>query len=112
MASRQLRPPPESVQLRAHGYCRVSTDQQRDSGISLDEQQRKIEARRMRHTTNPKSNINGMLLSVAGRHVATMITGTTSDIARTMSSGIVKARFFCSRSRRTKRTALVSKGMS
>ena len=30
---------------RAWGYIRVSTDQQRDSGISLDEQQRKIEAR-------------------------------------------------------------------
>ena len=45
MATRQLRPSPESVQLRAYGYCRVSTDQQRDSGISLDEQQRKIEAR-------------------------------------------------------------------
>ena len=28
-----------------YGYCRVSTDQQRDSGISLDEQARKIEAR-------------------------------------------------------------------
>jgi hypothetical protein len=29
----------------AYGYCRVSADQQRDSGINLDEQQRKIEAR-------------------------------------------------------------------
>ena len=45
MATRQLRPPPESVQPRAYGYVCVSTDQQRDSGISLDEQQRKIEAR-------------------------------------------------------------------
>jgi len=45
MATRQVRPPSESVQLRAYGYARVSTDQQRDSGISLDEQQRKIEAR-------------------------------------------------------------------
>jgi putative DNA-invertase from lambdoid prophage Rac len=32
-------------QPRCYGYARVSTDQQRDSGISLDEQQRKIEAR-------------------------------------------------------------------
>jgi DNA invertase Pin-like site-specific DNA recombinase len=45
MATRQLRPPSESVQPRAYGYAGVSTDQQRDSGISLDEQQRKIEAR-------------------------------------------------------------------
>jgi DNA invertase Pin-like site-specific DNA recombinase len=45
MATRQVRPSSESVQPRAYGYCRVSTDQQRDSGISLDEQQRKIEAR-------------------------------------------------------------------
>ena len=30
---------------RAFGYCRVSTDQQSESGISLDEQERKIEAR-------------------------------------------------------------------
>jgi len=30
---------------QAYGYARVSTDQQRDHGISLDEQQRKIEAR-------------------------------------------------------------------
>ena len=48
MATGCLRPSPESVQPaapRAYGYCRVSTDQQRDSGISLDDQQRKIEAR-------------------------------------------------------------------
>jgi DNA invertase Pin-like site-specific DNA recombinase len=45
MATRQLRPSSESVQPRAWGYARVSTDQQRDSGISLYEQQRKIEAR-------------------------------------------------------------------
>jgi DNA invertase Pin-like site-specific DNA recombinase len=41
MASRRL---PPSVQS-TYGYCRVSTDQQRDSGISIEEQQRKIEAR-------------------------------------------------------------------
>ena len=29
---------------RAYGYCRVSTDQQRESGISLGDQQRRIEA--------------------------------------------------------------------
>ena len=45
MATRQLRPSPESAQARAYGYARVSTDQQRDSGISLDEQRVKIEAR-------------------------------------------------------------------
>jgi DNA invertase Pin-like site-specific DNA recombinase len=45
MATRQVRPSPESLQPRAYGYARVSTDQQRDSGISLDEQQRKIEGR-------------------------------------------------------------------
>jgi DNA invertase Pin-like site-specific DNA recombinase len=48
MATRQLRPSSESVQpsaRRAYGYARVSTESQRDSGISLDEQQRKIEAR-------------------------------------------------------------------
>jgi hypothetical protein len=48
MATKQLRPSPESLQPvapRAYGYCRVSSDQQRASGISLDEQQRKIEAR-------------------------------------------------------------------
>jgi DNA invertase Pin-like site-specific DNA recombinase len=30
---------------RAYGYCKVSTNMQRDSGINLDEQQRKIKAR-------------------------------------------------------------------
>jgi DNA invertase Pin-like site-specific DNA recombinase len=44
MATRKLTTLQTDVQ-RAFGYCRVSTDQQRDSGISLDEQQRKIEAR-------------------------------------------------------------------
>jgi len=45
MAIRQVRPSPESAQPRAYGYCRCSTDAQADSGIGLDEQQRKIEAR-------------------------------------------------------------------
>jgi DNA invertase Pin-like site-specific DNA recombinase len=48
MASKPLRPNSDSIQpaaWRAWGYCRVSTEQQSDSGIGLDEQQRKIEAR-------------------------------------------------------------------
>lgn len=50
MARTNLRTPPNPVQPagagpRVFGYARVSTDQQRDSGISLDEQQRKIEGR-------------------------------------------------------------------
>jgi DNA invertase Pin-like site-specific DNA recombinase len=48
MAIKQSRLSAETLQLlarRAYGYCRVSTDQQRDSGISLDEQERKIRAR-------------------------------------------------------------------
>ena len=44
MAARKLTTPANSVQ-RAFGYARVSTDMQADSGISLDEQRRKIEAR-------------------------------------------------------------------
>jgi len=44
MAARKLTTPQTDVQ-RALAYARVSTDQQADSGISLDEQRRKIEAR-------------------------------------------------------------------
>jgi DNA invertase Pin-like site-specific DNA recombinase len=44
MATRKLTTSRPDVQ-RALAYARVSTDQQRDSGISLDEQQRKIEGR-------------------------------------------------------------------
>jgi hypothetical protein len=40
MATRKLTTPRADVQ-RAWGYARVSTDQQADSNISLDEQQRK-----------------------------------------------------------------------
>ena len=48
MATRRLKPScnsPQPPAQRAWGYARVSTDMQRDSGISLDEQRRKIEAR-------------------------------------------------------------------
>ena len=45
MASRKLKNSSAPLQPLAYGYCRVSTDQQRDSGISIEEQQRKIEAR-------------------------------------------------------------------
>ena len=44
MATHKLTTPRTEVQ-RAYGYCRVSTDQQPDSGISLDEQQHRITAR-------------------------------------------------------------------
>jgi len=44
MAARKLTTPQTDVQ-RALAYARVSTDQQADSGISLDEQRCKIEAR-------------------------------------------------------------------
>ena len=44
MATRKLTTTINPVQ-RAFGYARVSTDMQADSGISLDEQRRKIEAR-------------------------------------------------------------------
>jgi DNA invertase Pin-like site-specific DNA recombinase len=46
MATRKLNTPSPSDQ-RVYGYCRVSTDRQADSGISLDEQERKIKARCM-----------------------------------------------------------------
>jgi hypothetical protein len=49
MATRKLTTPRPDVQRTAFGYCRVSTDQQADSGISLDEQRRKIEARCLEH---------------------------------------------------------------
>src|SRR5215469_5914773 len=52
MATRKLTTPRPDVQRTAYGYCRVSTDQQVDSGISLDEQQRKIEARCLEHGWN------------------------------------------------------------
>jgi len=45
MAAKQSRPSSNTPQQRAWAYVRVSTDQQADSGISLDEQQRKIQAR-------------------------------------------------------------------
>jgi DNA invertase Pin-like site-specific DNA recombinase len=45
MASSRKHHPDPTAQQRVYGYCRVSTDRQADSGISLDEQQRKIEAR-------------------------------------------------------------------
>jgi putative DNA-invertase from lambdoid prophage Rac len=44
MAKRSLHNPLTGAQ-RVFGYCRVSTDRQADSGISLDEQARKIAAR-------------------------------------------------------------------
>jgi putative DNA-invertase from lambdoid prophage Rac len=44
MAKGSLHNPSAGAQ-RVFGYCRVSTDRQADSGISLDEQERKIEAR-------------------------------------------------------------------
>ena len=43
MAAWKLTTPKTDVQL-ALDYCRESTDSKRDSGISPDEQQRKIEA--------------------------------------------------------------------
>jgi putative DNA-invertase from lambdoid prophage Rac len=48
MASRKLATRPDSSQpgaRRAWGYVRVSTDQQRESDLSIDEQKTKIEAR-------------------------------------------------------------------
>jgi putative DNA-invertase from lambdoid prophage Rac len=46
--SRKHHPDP-TAQPRVYGYCRVSTDRQADSGISLDEQERKLEARCLEH---------------------------------------------------------------
>src|SRR5215472_18955789 len=51
MATRKLTTTRTDVQ-RAFGYARVSTDMQVDSGISLDEQRRKIEARCLEHGWN------------------------------------------------------------
>jgi putative DNA-invertase from lambdoid prophage Rac len=48
MAQGSLHNPPAGAQ-RVFGYCRVSTDRQADSGISLDEQEGKIEARCREH---------------------------------------------------------------
>jgi DNA invertase Pin-like site-specific DNA recombinase len=48
MADPDLKPHPRSVQPAApkvYGYCRVSTSSQADHGISLDEQQRRIQGR-------------------------------------------------------------------
>jgi DNA invertase Pin-like site-specific DNA recombinase len=45
MATQKLKTSPAPSQQVAYGYCRVSTDQQRDSGISIEEQRRRIEAR-------------------------------------------------------------------
>ena len=58
MASRRVPKSPSSLQPaapRAFGYCRVSTEGQADSGISLDEQQRKIEARCLENGWHLKS---------------------------------------------------------
>jgi len=43
------KPQPAPAAQRVYGYVRVSTQGQADSGISLDEQQRKIEARCTEH---------------------------------------------------------------
>jgi DNA invertase Pin-like site-specific DNA recombinase len=49
MASSRKHHPDPTAQQRVYGYCRVSTDRQADSGISLDEQERKLEARCLEH---------------------------------------------------------------
>jgi hypothetical protein len=48
---------------------------------------------KMRHTINPKSKINGILLIIESRHVSTIINGRRSASARTKISGIVRERF-------------------
>lgn len=45
MASSRKHQSAPAAQPRVYGYCRVSTDRQADSGLSLDEQERKITAR-------------------------------------------------------------------
>lgn len=55
MASRKIRSPADGVQSaapRAFGYARVSTDMQRESGLSIDEQQVKIRARAVENGWN------------------------------------------------------------
>ena len=49
MAARYLHTPPDHLQPRTFGYCRVSTTQQSESGISLDEQRHRITARCHEH---------------------------------------------------------------
>ena len=45
MTTRKLTSNTAKNTRRVYGYCRVSTEQQRDSGLSIDEQRIKIEAR-------------------------------------------------------------------
>ena len=45
MAKRNKTTPPDSVQRRAYGYARVSTEMQSSEGISLEEQAHKIQSR-------------------------------------------------------------------
>jgi putative DNA-invertase from lambdoid prophage Rac len=50
MAAKYLRTPLDHLQPRTFGYCRVSTTQQSESGISLDEQRHRITARCHEHS--------------------------------------------------------------